>query len=186
MKKLVYLFSFLMLIVLLAACGAATPAPPATADPDEVEAKVNATLTAMVPVATLTYTPTPEFSPTQEPSSTPEPTALPTEIPPTPTMIPIEGDPAALLGEPSGVDNFDTFNNWTLFDNKCFKSEITGTQYVMTAKGLAGTACWEVSWPLLENFYFETMVEMPQTCQALDRFGVLFRAPDNNQGYLYG
>jgi uncharacterized protein YraI len=101
-------------------------------------------------------------------------------------MVPIEGDPAAFLGEPSGADNFDTFNNWTLFDNKCFKSEITGTQYVMTAKGLAGIACWEVSWPLLENFYLETMVEMPQSCQPLDRFGVLFRAPDNNQGYLYG
>jgi uncharacterized protein YraI len=39
---------------------------------------------------------------------------------------------------------------------------------------------------LLENFYIETMVEMPQTCQPEDRFGMLFRAPDNDRGYLYG
>jgi uncharacterized protein YraI len=30
------------------------------------------------------------------------------------------------------------------------------------------------------------MVEVPKTCQPQDRFGVIFRAPDNNQGYLYG
>jgi len=172
--------SFLVILI-LAGCAAPTEQiPPATADPVEVAAQVNATLTALAPVATSTYTPTPE------PSPTPEPTATPTKVPPTPTMIPIEGDPATLLGQPNGVDNFDTFNNWSTIDSKCFKSELTGTQYVITAKGMAGIACWEVSWPLLENFYLETTVEMPQTCQPEDRFGVLFRAPDNNRGYLYG
>ena len=171
-------------VFILAACAAsAEQTAPASADPNEVAAQVNATLTALAPE---TYTPTPEPSPTLEPSPTPEPTEMPTAVPPTPTLMPIVGDPAALLGEPSGVDNFETFNNWSNFDNKCFQSEITGTQYLITAKGLAGIACWEVSWPLLENFYLETMLEMPQTCQPQDRFGILFRAPDNNRGYLYG
>ena len=180
MKKIIYTFSILMLLSLLAACAPAAQPAPATVDPNEVAAMVNATLTAVAPRATLTYTPTPE------PSPTPAPTATPTAVPPTPTMVPIEGDPITFLGNPSGVDNFDTFNNWTLFNTKCFQSEITGSQYVMTANGLPGVACWEFSWPLLENFYLETLVEMPETCQALDRFGVIFRAPDNNQGYLYG
>ena len=170
MRKIISLTTVLIFgVLILAACASsAEQAPQATTDPDEVAMQVNATLTALAPE---TYTPTPEPSPTQEPSPTPEPTEIPTEVPPTPTMAPIKGDPAALLGEPSGVDNFDTFNNWTNFNNKCFQSEITGTQFVMTAKGLAGIACWEFTWPLLENFYLETMVEMPQTCQPQDRFG---------------
>ena len=182
-KKIAFFTVLLVSMLILAACSTPVGAPPASPDPNEVARMVDATLTAVAPPAT--YTPTPSLVPT----STPEPTSTPTEIPtdtPTPTLIPIEGDPAMLLGEPNGVDNFDTFNNWTNFDAKCFKSEITGTQFQMTAKGIPGIACWEVSWPLLENFYIETMVEMPKTCQLEDRFGMLFRAPDNDRGYLYG
>ncbi len=104
----------------------------------------------------------------------------------TPTPQPPSGDPAVFLGDPDGQDDFKNANNWTLFDSECFKSEIDGGQYVMTAKGVQGMSCWEVSWPLLENFYLETEVQMPDTCDQQDRFGILFRAPDNNRGYLYG
>lgn len=108
--------------------------------------------------------------------------AAPVETPTTP----IEGDPAIVLGDPNGVENFDNDNNWTLFNNSCFTSEITGGQYVMTANGLPQAACWEFSWPRLDNFYLETTLQMPQTCDPADRFGFIFRAPDNNRGYLYG
>jgi uncharacterized protein YraI len=182
MRKLITLTTVLIISVLfLSACAAGSES--ATADPEAVSAQVNATLTALAPG---TSTPTPEPSPTEESPPTAEPTLIPTQIPPTPTLVPVEGDPAAILGEASGVDYFDTFNNWTNFDNECFKSEINGIYFLMTAKGLAGVACWEFTWPLLENFYLETVIEMPQSCQADDRFGVIFRAPDNNQGYLYG
>jgi hypothetical protein len=103
--------------------------------------------------------------------------------------VPIEGDPAQILGEPDGVDTFDTKGNWTLFpndDNDCFRSEITDGRYWMESKGMAGIICWEVSWPLIENFYIETEVNMPETCQPNDRFGMLFRAPDNYRGYQFG
>jgi uncharacterized protein YraI len=56
----------------------------------------------------------------------------------------------------------------------------------MTAKGVPQTVCWEVSWPQLDNFYLETTQQMPETCDPQDRYGLLFRAPDNNRGYLYG
>jgi uncharacterized protein YraI len=98
----------------------------------------------------------------------------------------VEGDPAQILGEPDGVDTFETKTNWTLFDNECFKSEITNGVYRMTAKGVEGVICWEVSWPQIENFYVDTTVFMPDECQANDRFGMLFRAPDNYRGYQYG
>ena len=98
----------------------------------------------------------------------------------------IEGDPAQFLGTPDGTEDFNNEKNWTTFDSPCFMTEITGGQFVMTAKGLPQTVCWEVSWPQLDNFYLETTLEMPEACDPQDRFGMLFRAPDNNRGYLYG
>ena len=181
-KKFTPLLLTILLALILVGCANPTPVP---TEPDEnVDDIVNATLTAIAANATNTPTPLPE--PTEVP---PEPT----EVPPTATLEPSatptleipEGDPASYLGKPHGEDSFDTFNNWTLFDSTCFKSEITGSQYVMTAKGQPNVACWEVSWPLLDNYYIETLVNMPETCQPDDRFGLLFRAPDNNRGYLY-
>lgn len=99
---------------------------------------------------------------------------------------PVEGDPALILGQPDGIDNFDNANNWTEFNNSCFTTQVTGGQFVMTANGQPGTVCWEVSWPQLENFYIETAVQIPQTCNPQDRFGLFFRAPDLNRGYMYG
>jgi heat shock protein HslJ/uncharacterized protein YraI len=95
-------------------------------------------------------------------------------------------EPATVLGTPDGVENFDNTNNWTNFDTACFSTEITGGQFVMTANGQAQSACWEFSWPRLDNFYIETTLQMPESCDPQDRFGLIFRAPDNNRGYLYG
>ena len=98
----------------------------------------------------------------------------------------VPGDPAVALGKPTGQDTFDSANNWTLFDSQCFKSEIKNGQYVMTAKGSKDYSCWEVTWPLLQNYYMEVQATTPQSCNANDAYGVLFRAPDNYRGYLYG
>ncbi|UCF27253.1 MAG: SH3 domain-containing protein, partial [Chloroflexota bacterium] len=38
----------------------------------------------------------------------------------------------------------------------------------------------------IEDFYVETMVFMPDECAANDRFGMIYRAPDNDRGYQYG
>ena len=111
----------------------------------------------------------------------------PTELPPSgPTPTPIPGDPEQELGRPDGRDDFSTENNWTLFDSDCFKSEIVDQQYVMTAKGVAGYSCWEVSWPSVQDYYLQTNLIMPDTCIADDRFGLFIRTPDLKQGYLVG
>lgn len=167
MKKTIPLLS-LIFILLLAACG--SPAPEPTVNPSDVADSVSATLTAVGPAPTAQMAPT----------------ALPSPTPVVPTLEPIEGDPATILGEPDGVDTFDTAANWTLFNNRCFRSEITDGQFVMESKGQEGVACWEVSWPNLQNFYMQTEVTTPEQCQPDDRFGMLFRAPDNFRGYLYG
>ena len=143
-----------------------------------------ASQTASTLAVTATSTPGSTLLP---PTETPAPaTQAPaaTSLPPSPT--PFTGDPAVVLGRPSGLDTFDTANNWTLYDNACFKSEITSGVFVMSAKGLAQASCWEVSWPVVQNYYVETLVQMPAACQAEDRFGLFFRSPDNLSGYLFG
>jgi heat shock protein HslJ len=139
---------------------------------------------APTPEATATSSASPTtLTPTETPvPATDTPTA--TILPPTPT--PISGDPAVVLGHPSGLDTFDTANNWTLYDNSCFNSDISGGMFVMNAKGMPQVSCWEVSWPVIQNYYAETLVKMPAACLAEDRFGLFFRTPDNMSGYLLG
>ena len=178
MRKKIPIFILLISLV-LAACSSATSEPAPTTDPQEVENSVNATLTAVAPGE--------EPPPTEAPPPTEVPTATPLPSPtPSPTPEPVEGDPVDILGEPDGVDTFDTKGNWTLFDNECFKTEITDGVFRMTSKGVEGIICWEVSWPEIDHFYVDTTVFMPDDCQANDRFGMLFRAPDNYRGYQYG
>jgi hypothetical protein len=129
-----------------------------------------------------TSTPEPppgESVPTQQPPDLPAPTEGP---PPTP----IPGDPEQELGDPDGRDDFSTSNNWTGFDNECFKSEIAGGQFVMTAKGKAGFSCWETTWPSVDNYYLQTNIVNPEECDADDRFGLFIRTPDLTAGYLVG
>jgi hypothetical protein len=145
---------------------------------------VNATLAAMPP------------APTQAPPVVPTPIqVIPTAtIAPTATLAPAviappPGDPATTFGKPDGLDTFDNDNNWTTYppgNNPCFSSEIKDGLFWMTAEGQQGLSCWELSWPKLDNFYIDLTIKMPETCDANDRFGLLFRAPDNNSGYLYG
>lgn len=178
MRKTIPIFILLISLV-LSACSSATSEPEPTFDPQDIENSINATLTALAPGE--------ETQPTEAPPPTEVPTATPLPSPtPSPTPEPVEGDPVDILGEPDGVDTFDTKGNWTLFDNECFKTEITEGVFRMTAKGVQGQMCWEVSWPEIDNFYVDTVVFMPDECQANDRFGMLFRAPDNFRGYQFG
>ena len=116
----------ILLALILVGCANPTEAP--TEPTENVNEIFNATLTAIAGSATSTPTPMPV--PTEVP---PEPTQAPPtatmEPSATPTLEISESDPVSYLGEPDGEDNFDTSNNWSVFDSQCFKSEITGTQY---------------------------------------------------------
>jgi uncharacterized protein YraI len=173
-KKIIPIL-ILLLALVLAACATQQPTTP----------EVDQGLPTPQPPEANQDLPTPQPVEATPPA---EPTA-PAVVEPTATAAPVvqaSGDPAVILGEPDGVDHFDNADNWTLFDNECFKSEITDGKYIMTAKGLEGIVCWEVSWPEIKDFYYEVSINMPEPCQPDDRFGLLFRAPDNNRGYLYG
>ena len=131
-------------------------------------------------------------SPTAPPRR--NPTSVQATITPTPSNFtpeavlatPIPGDPAQVLGTPDSKDTFDNANNWHLYDNACFTSEITGGKYLMTAKGLPGVLCWEVTNTVVKDFYLETYYQNPPNCLLDDRYGIFFRTPDNQRGYLFG
>lgn len=134
------------------------------------------------PTSTVTMIPLPS---TAVPTISPSPTSTNTLIPSlTPTFI--EEDPRASLGPPTWQDKFDDDRNWTLFDDVCFKSEIGGGKYIMTSKDAPSATCWEVTWPRIQNFYLETTSITTDDCEGTDRFGMIFRAPDPSQGYLFG
>lgn len=182
---MIYKISSIMLLacLVLAACSSPTSQPEPTADQQEIEDSVNATLTAMAPGESPA--PTATQAQTEIPTATPPPSPTPTPtLTPTPEFV--EGDPAILLGDPDAEETFDTKTNWTLFETDCFQTDIADGKFVMTAVGLEGIMCWEVSWPEIENFYADTTILMPDECQPNDRFGLLFRAPDNDRGYQYG
>jgi hypothetical protein len=44
---------------------------------------------------------------------------------------------------------------------------------------------WSMSYPLMTDYYLELHFTTGPECSGKDRFGILFRAPDSTQGYLY-
>ncbi len=130
--------------------------------------------------------------PSSQPPSTEDPavpvdTAIPPPLPtegPTPT--PITGDPRDILGSPVFLDEFDNDDNWDVYDNDCFKSEIAGGKFQMTAKGapdFTSVTCWELTWPKVTDYYLEVTATSPAVCEGIDRWGLFFRGPDTKRGY---
>ena len=172
---MIWVFGIVLALVLSACAPSPTPAP--TQDVSLVQ-----TQSAQTVVADLTQNaPVPTEIP---PTFTPEPT--PTLPPPTPTYSPVEGDPAIELGEPDGIDTFDSPANFGSLGNRCFQSQVTNGQFVMAALGQPDLYCWTTSWPTLQDFYIETTAIMPDACAPGDNFGLLVRSPDSVSGYLFG
>lgn len=118
----------------------------------------------------------------------PADTALPPPLPKGPIPTPIAGDPPDILGPPAFLDTFDTDDNWNTYNNDCYQSSISSGTYNMTAKGKKGfetITCWEATWPRINNLYLEAETKSPETCSGRDRWGLFFRGPDTQRGYVY-
>ena len=142
-----------------------------------------------------TNTPTEELTSTPRPTRTPLPTWTITMTPsPFPTRTPLPSvtptgslkNPGQGLGDPTWIDEFDNENNWTLFDDNCFKTEISSGRYIQTTKGAPIGACWEVTWPKIQDYYLETTAYVPGACEERDRYGIYFRGLNTKQGYIFG
>ena len=172
----------------------ATQIPSSDANPLLTQAATESMQSAQAPAATATQSLSPSVTPTETeipaPVDTPTETAAPTETEaptetaaPTPTFVP--GDPKANLGSPTWRDTFDNALNWPLYEDEHVSMQIQNNRLVMTALNADKYVSWMLTWPVLENFYYEITVS-PGRCQGRDHYGLAFRAPDENRAYLFG
>jgi hypothetical protein len=88
------------------------------------------------------------------------------------------------LGLPTWTDTMESKGRWYLVSTENTEFTIEGGGLLMTAIdpgfdewGLAAGAD-------LTDFYLELTVEMGGNCSDLDRYGLIFRAPDPSRGYV--
>ncbi len=168
--------------LLLAACSLNPDSSP-TQDDVNLE-----TLVAGVPLterAAQMLTP-PTLAPTIPPTAAD--TLVPTRtFTPAPTLTTTRPpkDPRWKFGDPEWTDNFDNPNNWSPYDGEYSKVEIAGGKFFFTTYANNSKAYWIVSWPTWGNFYLEITAQTPVECSGKDRYGVIFRAPNPSEGYLF-
>ena len=98
-----------------------------------------------------------------------------------------EGVEAMELGDPTWTDTFSDASNWYLLDTANSHFSVENNQLVMTADLPGQGEEWGLSThPDISDFYMEVSFTTGDECTSLDRYGVLARAPDPNQGYVYG
>ena len=120
------------------------------------------------------------FTETPVPSPTPTPTPVIT-----PTATP-EADPRQELGNSAwGAIFEDGTQTWYQYDHSNGSAEVRDNKLVLTSKKANGYDNWSMSYPPMTDFYLELRFTTGPECAGKDRFGILFRAPDSTQGYLY-
>jgi hypothetical protein len=145
----------------------------------------------LTPTEEILSTPTP--LPTDTPAPSPTLTSTPTEAPPTPTptppltptQTPLASDPRPGLGNPTFRDTFQDAANWNLTEDDHARMEIRDGQLIMTAFNPDFWNSWSFTGPRSQNLYLE-ITGSSGACRGQDRYGLIFRAPDNTRGYLFG
>lgn len=186
--------------------------PPAAADLTRAAQTIVAQITQSSGAAPMPITPasdtasaTPEaVSPSEaEPPTPTGPTPLPstTAIPtmtfthtvtlsPTITLSPtwIPEDPRNVLIHQVGWSaDFTNPADWFTFDNENTSIQMENGELQLVAKNSEYIEVWSLSWPYLSNFYLEyTFVVGAERCIGADRYGMVFRAPTPQSGYLFG
>lgn len=201
---------FLSAFWILAACSGATPTPVETLNPKYTSAAqtIVALMTevaqpdtatpAPATMAAVTLQPGLETALAAEPATvtpsgpteTPAPTETPTDTPtptttPTPTATFAAGDPRAELGAPAWQDSFADGSNWFMFEDEHVTMTVSNGELTMAALQTGKWDSWMLAYPILENFYLEGVFSQGK-CKGEDRYGMLVRAPDPNQAYLFG
>jgi len=172
-------------VAALACTLAGAPTPPAS----QVETEVAKLLTqhpTSSPMQAVTLAPATVIPPSSVP-----PTAAPpatATLTPTPTLVPTPTvpatDPRINLGTPDWHDAFDTGQNWYLEGGNP-QAEIHDGKLVFSVVEADKRDWWRLAAPRLVNFYIEATAKTT-ACSGSDRYGIMVRAPDLNQGYLFG
>lgn len=173
------LVSCACVLTALACTISGTPTPPSS----QVETEVAKLLTERPPASpTLAET---TVAATSLPASPVPPTDTPTATAtPIPTPTPPATDPRLNLGTPDWHDPFDTGQNWYLEGGNPH-AEISQGKLVFSVVEADKGDWWRLAAPHLTNFYLEGTASTT-ACSGADRYGLVVRAPDLNQGYLFG
>lgn len=92
-----------------------------------------------------------------------------------------------ILREPDFSDSLVTTNNWFLLETPNVKFTGGNGVLLMTANRPGKNDEWGLAnISPLKDFYLELTFTTLDSCSGLDRYGVIARAPDPNQGYVYG
>jgi hypothetical protein len=98
-----------------------------------------------------------------------------------------EGTDELNLGSPDWRDPMDSSTNWYLLDTAFTHFTMDEGRLQMTVIQPGSGEEWGLSSrPAMDNFYLQATFITGNTCGDADRYGVLVRAPDENQGYVYG
>lgn len=91
------------------------------------------------------------------------------------------------LGEPSFRDTLASSNNWYLLDTSNTRFTAGDNVLILSALNTGKNDEWGIATTSpIKNFYLELQFTTTNPCSGLDRYGVIVRAPDPNQGYVYG
>jgi len=134
----------------------------------------------LIPTNTPVVESTASATATLEPSATPAATSTQT-----PTASPTLGtsDPRASLGDPTWQDDFADASDWAIYEDDHTRFEIVDNKLAMTAFNADFYNGWLLSWRKDINFYIEATGTV-ETCSGRDSYGLMFRAPASDKGYL--
>ncbi|HEX9091584.1 MAG TPA: NBR1-Ig-like domain-containing protein [Anaerolineales bacterium] len=98
----------------------------------------------------------------------------------------VEGVSELNLGNPTWTDNMDTADNWYLLDTPNTVFTEGDGKLVMKSIHPGSGEEWDLSTqPALKDFYIQATFITGSTCSGLDKYGLLARAPDPEQGYVF-
>ena len=98
----------------------------------------------------------------------------------------VEGISELNLGAPTWRDTLDDTDNWYLLETANTKFTEGDGKLVMKSIHPGGGEEWGISnQPSLQDYYLQATFITGSACSGLDRYGLLGRAPDPNQGYVF-
>jgi len=165
-------------MILLASCN--LPLSTSSPDAQTLATNVAQTLTAW-PTLPSTLTPIP--SPTLI-NATPTPTATET-VAPTVTTPP--NDPVLTLGNPTFEDTFTSgsaFGLKTPYQDGAIQISVEDGSMLFRSLAIQHGRRWRLTYPFARNLYLEgTFTTI--SCAGTDHYGIMFRAPQYNDGIGY-
>ena len=98
----------------------------------------------------------------------------------------VEGVSDLNLGTPTWQDNLDDADYWYLLDTPNTKFTEGDGKLVMKSIHAGGGEEWGISnRPSMQDYYLQATFITGSTCSGLDRYGLLARAPEPEQGYVF-